>query len=107
MVLSTGGGEATNPEKMEDLYASIRYWGMEEEDNTTFPSWKGDDDYQDPADPKALSANLAAVFPGVAILLNSRVERTVMLNEITQDNNKVQGDKINEIVKLHRLERRM
>ena len=26
-----GGGEATNPENMEVLYASIRSWGMEEE----------------------------------------------------------------------------
>ena len=40
-------------------------------------------------------------------LLNSRVERTVIVNEINQDKNKVLGDEINETVKLHRLERSM
>ena len=38
-------------------------------------------------------------------ILNSRVERTVILNEITQDNNKVLGEDTNKTVKFHRLER--
>ena len=53
------------------------------------------------------SANFAAVFQEVTSLLNYRVERTVILNDITKDNNKVPGDKINETVKIHRLERIM
>ena len=27
VVFPTGGGENTNPEKMRDLYASVRSWG--------------------------------------------------------------------------------
>ena len=38
------------------------------------------------------------------MLLNSRVEWTMILNYITQDNNKVLGDESNETVKFHRLE---
>ena len=48
-----------------------------------------------------------AVFLEAAGLLNLRVERTVILNGITKDNNKVLGDKSNKIVKFHRLERIM
>ena len=48
VVFLTGGGEATNPEKMEAFYASVQSWGTEEEDNIPFPSWKGVDEYQDP-----------------------------------------------------------
>ena len=47
------------------------------------------------------------MFTEVASLLNSRVERTVILSDITQDDNKVLGDDINETVKFHRLERIM
>ena len=31
VIFLTGGGEATNPENMEALYASVRSWGTEEE----------------------------------------------------------------------------
>ena len=44
VVLPTGGGEATNPENMEALYASVRSWGTEEEDTIPFPYWKGFDE---------------------------------------------------------------
>ena len=47
------------------------------------------------------------MFPEVEILLNYRVERTVIINDITQDNNKVLGDKSNKTVNFHRLERSM
>ena len=84
MVFLTGVGEATNPEKIEDLYASVRSWSTEEEYDIPFPYWKGVDEYRDPVEPNSLSANFAAVFPEVSSLLNSRVERTVILNDITQ-----------------------
>ena len=48
-----------------------------------------------------------AVFPEVASLLNYRVERTVILNDIIQDNNKVLGYDSNKTVKFHILERSM
>ena len=107
MVLPTGGGESTNPENMGDLYASVRSWGMEEEYDIPFPDWKGVDEYRDPVDPNSLSAKFAAVFPELASLLNSRVERLLILNEINQDKNKVLRDKSNETVNFHRLERSM
>ena len=44
VVLSKGGGEDTNLENMESLYASVRLWGTEEEDEITFPPWKGVDE---------------------------------------------------------------
>ena len=47
------------------------------------------------------------MFPEGTSLLNYRVERTVILNDITQDNNKVLEDDSNKTVKFHRLERRM
>ena len=47
------------------------------------------------------------MFPEVASLLNYRVERTLILNDITHDNNKVLRDKSNKTVKFHRLERSM
>ena len=87
MVFPTGGGEATNPENMEALYASIRSWGTEEEDKITSPDLKGVGEYRYHVDPNSLSAKFAAVFPEVASLLNFRVEWIVIFNEITQDNN--------------------
>ena len=43
VVLLKGGGEDTNLENMEALYASIRSWGTEEEDDTHFSiiKWSG------------------------------------------------------------------
>ena len=41
------------------------------------------------------------------MLLNQRVERTVILNDITQDNNKDPEDKSKKTVKLHSLQRSM
>ena len=83
MTFPTGGGEATNPEKMEYLSAPIQSWGTEEEGYIPFQSWKGVDEYRYPVDPTSLSANFASVFPEVESLLNSCVERTVILNNIT------------------------
>ena len=104
-MLPTGGDEATILENMEALYASIRSLGTEEEDNITFPYWKVVDDYRYPADPNFLSANFAAVFLEVASLLYPRLELTVILNTITQDNNKVLEDDNNETVKFYKMER--
>ena len=89
------------------LYASLRSWGTEEEDGIPFPDWKGVDESRDPVDPNSLYANFTAVFPEVASLLNYRVEQTVILNDITQDNNKVLRDESNKTVNFHRLERSM
>ena len=44
VVFPTGGGESTNPEKTEALYASIQSWGTVEEGNIPFPYWKGVDE---------------------------------------------------------------
>ena len=41
----------------------------------------------------------------LASLINSRVERTFILNEITQDNNKVPEDNSKESFEFHRMER--
>ena len=38
------GGEATRLENMEALYASVRTWGIQEEDGTTFTFWNGFDE---------------------------------------------------------------
>ena len=38
VVFQTDGGESTNPESMEALYASLQSWGTEKEDDITFPS---------------------------------------------------------------------
>ena len=76
---------------MKALYASLQSWGTEEEDNTNLPSWKGVDEYRDPVDTTSLSSNFASVLLEVASLPNYRVELTVILNDITQDNNKVLG----------------
>ena len=92
---------------MEALYASIRSWGTEEEGNKPSSIRKGVDEYLEPTDPASLSANFAALFPEVASLLNSCIERKVILNEITEDNNYVLGDESNKTVKLHRLGRSM
>ena len=62
MVFLTGGGETTNPEKMEALYASVRSWGTEEEDDIPFPSWKGVDEYREPGETTLLSENSTDVF---------------------------------------------
>ena len=40
MVFPTGGGEATNPDNVEALYAYVRSWVTEEEENIPFPDWK-------------------------------------------------------------------
>ena len=71
MLLPPGGGESTNLENMEDLYASARSQGTEEEDNIYFPTWKETDGYQDTVDTTSLLANFAAMFPEVTSLLNS------------------------------------
>ena len=76
---------------------------MEEEDKITFPTWKVVDEYWDPVESTSLSDNFAAVFMEVEILLNSCVEQTVILNGITEDNNKILVDKSNKTVKFHRL----
>ena len=47
------------------------------------------------------------MFPEVGSLLNSSVEWSVILKDITEDNNKVLGDKRNETVKFHIMERSM
>ena len=47
-----------------------------------------------------------AVLLEVENLLNHQVEHTVILNDITQDNNKVLGDKSSKNVKFHRMEGR-
>ena len=107
VVLPTGGGEATNPENMGVLYASVLSWGMEEEENILLPDWKRVDEYRDPVDPNSLYAKFAAMFPELASLLNYCVECTLILNYITQDNNKVLRDKRNKTVNFHRLERSM
>ena len=39
--------------------------------------------------------------------MNTRVERTVILNDITQDNNNIPGDESNKTTKFNRLERSM
>ena len=43
----------------------------------------------------------------MASLLNSRVEHTVIINDITQENNKLVEDKSNKTAKFHRLYRSM
>ena len=90
---------------MEALYASVRSWGMKEEDGIPFPEWKGVDEYWDPVDPETLSTNFPDLFPEVSRLLNSCVERRVVLNDITQDKNKVLCDESSKNVNLHRPER--
>ena len=85
VVFPTGGGESTNTEKTEALYIPVRSWGIEEEDEIPFPDWKGIYEYRDPVGTNSLSANFVAVFLEVASFLNSRVERIVILNDITQD----------------------
>ena len=107
MVLPIGGGEDTKPENMEALYAYIRLWGTEEEDNTPFPYWKGVDEYHELVERTSLSANFAAVFLEAESLLNYHVEHKVILNDITQYKNKVLGDESNKTIKFHRLERSM
>ena len=103
MVFPTGGGEATNLEKMEGTYESMQSLVTEEEDGITFPYWKGFDKYRYHVDPTLLSAKFASMFPEVASLLNYRVERTVIVNGITQDNSKLLGDKSKKTVKFHSL----
>ena len=90
---------------MEALYASVQSWGTEEKIDIPFSSWKQVDEYREPVDPTSLSANFVAVFPEVESLLNSRVERTVILNDITQYNNKVLGDESKKTSKFHSLDR--
>ena len=68
-----------------------------------FHPGRGVGEYRDPVDPTSLSDNFAAVFPEVTRLLNYRVEWKVILNDITQDKNKVLGDNRNKTSKYHRL----
>ena len=99
VVLLTGGGEATNLERREDLYESIRSWGTEEGYGIPFPYCKVYDEYQESVEPTSLSAKFAAVFMEVESLLNYCVEQTVILNYIIQENNKVLGDGSKETLK--------
>ena len=80
---------------MEAWYALVRSWGTEEEDDITFSTWEGVNAYQDPVDPTSLSSKFAAVFTEAESLLNYRVEWILILNDITQDNNKVLVDESN------------
>ena len=93
--------------KIWKLYISVRSWGTEEVGNAYLPSWKEVVGYRYPVDTTSLLYNFAAVLPEVASLLNSHVERTLILNETTQYNNKVLEDESNETVKFHRPEGRM
>ena len=72
-VFPSRGGEVTSPENIEALYASEWSWGIEEEDGTHFPDWKGVDDYWDPVDPNYLSVQFVAVLLEVVSLLNSHL----------------------------------
>ena len=65
--------------------------------------WRGVDELQDHVDLTLLSAKFSAVFPEVTSLLNSCVEWTLILNDITKDNNKVLEEKSNKNSKFHRL----
>ena len=78
---------------------------MEEEDYIHVPYWKGVDEYRDSVDPTSLSAIFAAVFLCAKILLYYHLQCTVILNGITQDNNRVLEEEINETVMFHRMER--
>ena len=50
-----------------------------------FHTGRGVDEYRYPVEPTSLSANFTAVFPEVASLLNSYIEHTVILNDVTHD----------------------
>ena len=63
--------------------------------------------YRDPVEINSLSDNIVAVFLEVASLLNFCVEQIVILNDITQDKNKILEDKSKNNFKFHRLERNM
>ena len=78
---------------------------MKEEGEINFQYWKVFGEYWDPDDPISLSSNFAVVLPEVASLLNYRVEKKLILNDITQDSNKVLEDKIKKTFKLHMLEK--
>ena len=90
---------------MEALFKSLRSWGSEGEDDTTFPDWNVVYEYHDPIEPTSLSYNFAAVLLEVEIILITCAEQTVILNDITQDISKVLGDNSNETVKFYRLDR--
>ena len=62
---------------------------MYEEGGITFLYCKVFYHYRDLIEPASLSANILALFPAVSILLNYRLEWTIILNEIDQDRNKV------------------
>ena len=68
MVFPTVGVEPKNLENMEYLYASIEYWGTEE-DNIPFPYWKVVDEYRDSIDSTSLSAKFVDMFPEVENLV--------------------------------------
>ena len=92
---------------MEALYESIWSWVTEEDYIIPFTDWKVVDEYHDTVYPTSLSDNFKAVLLEAEILLNYCVERTVMLNDITQNNNKVLKSERNKTVKLHKPERNM
>ena len=89
LIFPTGGGEATKSENMVALYASVWSWGTEEEEGNPFLYWKGVGEYRDPVVPNSSLANFADVLPEVSSLLYYCVERTLILDDINQDNNKV------------------
>ena len=106
-VFLMGGGGATSPENVKALYAFVCSRDKKEQYNIPFVDWKRVGEYWDPVDPTSLSANFAAMFLEVESLINSFVEWSSILNDITQDKNKVLEDEINETVKFLRLERIM
>ena len=65
VVFPKGGGEAINPENMEDLYESVWLWGMEEEDDIPFTYWKSVDEYQVAVYLTLLPSNFVVVLPEV------------------------------------------
>ena len=72
-----------------------------------FPYCKVVDEYWNPVDPTPLSSNFAAVFLEVENLINYHVEHTVILNDISQDNNNFLQDESNKTVDFYRLYRSM
>ena len=78
-----------------------------EEEGIPFTNWKGVYEYQEPVDLNSLSANFAVILQEVESLINSRTERKVILNDITQDKNKILEDERKCFFRFHRLETSM
>ena len=55
---------------MEVFYLSVCSWGIEEEDNIQLTEWKGVEKYREPIETTLISANFAAVFLWLDILIN-------------------------------------